>query len=236
MRRNWIKLYCDQTLRGSCFDELKPDERFIWFGFLLLAGDSVIDGKISLTENMGYTDEQIAALLKVDNELLRRAKKKMIKFEKIRVLENNVIEIINWKKYQSEYQRQKPYRESYNEKLQEKVTNESNKEKEIKKEKENRIENNNIKAEFEQEFEKLWKAWPAEGRAKKKYCRMKFIALCKKGLLKEFIKAQRGYIQFLEYQEKRRNFKQQCMYLSTFLNNWEEDKERYIGFEYRPRL
>ena len=40
MRRTWIKLFVDQTLRGTCFTELEPDERFVWFGFLLLAGDN----------------------------------------------------------------------------------------------------------------------------------------------------------------------------------------------------
>jgi len=121
LRRNWIKLYVDQTLRGSCFDELLPDERFVWFGFLLLAGDNACEGKISITEEIGYTNKQISKLLKCKKPLIERSIGKMIKVNKIKILKNNVIKIVNWRKYQSEYQRQKPYRDS-NEKLLDEVT------------------------------------------------------------------------------------------------------------------
>ena len=128
MRRNWIKLYVDQTLRGSCFCELLPDERFVWIGFLLLAGDNATEGKICITEKMGYTNEQLSELLKCESELIDRAIKKMIKFDKIKVVKSNVIKIVNWSKYQSEYNRQKKYRvtDSSNKKLHTKVTTESN--------------------------------------------------------------------------------------------------------------
>ena len=110
-RRTWIKLYVDQTLRGTCFSELDPGERFIWFGFLLLAGDSPWPGLITATEILGYTDEQLSCLLKVQSSLIKVAKRKLVKFEKIMVDENNKIKIINWKRYQSEYERQKPHRQ-----------------------------------------------------------------------------------------------------------------------------
>ncbi len=112
MRRNWIKLYVDQCLRGSMFDELRdPAERFVFFGILLLAGDSPIDGKVCLTAELGYNDEQIAALLKIDAGLMRRTKSKMEAADKIRVAKNNIIEVVNWAKYQSEYRRQLPHRD-----------------------------------------------------------------------------------------------------------------------------
>jgi len=51
-------------------DEMKdPAERFVWLGFLLLAGDSAYEGKIALTENMGYSDEQLGSMLKCDAAL-----------------------------------------------------------------------------------------------------------------------------------------------------------------------
>jgi hypothetical protein len=123
MRRNWIKIYVDQCLRGTMMDEMKdPGERFLWFAFLLLAGDSPYEGKIALTEDMGYTDEQLGSMLKCDPGLIQRAKKVMVKYDKIKVLKNNIIQIVNWKKYQSEYQRQKPYRSDDGQKLLRKVT------------------------------------------------------------------------------------------------------------------
>jgi len=111
MRRTWIKLFCDQTLHGTTFRELGPDERFVWLGFLLLAGDSPIDGKICIDHGVGFTDDQLAAMLKIPADLLTRAKLKCVEFEKIRIIEGGVIEIVNWGHYQSEYSRQKKYRQ-----------------------------------------------------------------------------------------------------------------------------
>ncbi|RXG62812.1 hypothetical protein ES695_20280 [Candidatus Atribacteria bacterium 1244-E10-H5-B2] len=128
-RRNWIKIYPEGFLRRTLFKELIPAERWVWIGFLCLAGDSAIDGKICLTEDMGYTDEQIAKLLDTDINLLRMSKKKMIKFEKISVDKNNVIQILNWNIYQSEYRRQRDYREEYKKRLQREVTTGSDNEK-----------------------------------------------------------------------------------------------------------
>jgi uncharacterized phage protein (TIGR02220 family) len=120
MRRTWVKFFVNQILRGSMFNELEIDERFVWFGFILLCGDSPCDGKICLTEDMGYTNEQIATLLKCDTELIDRSIAKLIEYDKIHILNNNIIEISKWKKYQSEYDRQKLYR---------KVTDKSDKKK-----------------------------------------------------------------------------------------------------------
>lgn len=128
-RRNWIKIYPEGFLRRTLFKELIPAERWVWIGFLCLAGDSAIDGKICLTEDMGYTDEQIAKLLDTDINLLRMSKKKMIKFEKISVDKNNAIQILNWNIYQSEYRRQRDYREEYKKRLQREVTTGSDNEK-----------------------------------------------------------------------------------------------------------
>lgn len=122
MRRNWIKLYVDQCLRGTMMDEMTdPAERFVWFGFLLLAGDSPFEGKIALTDGIGYTDEQLGGMLKCDMDVIISAKEKMIRHNKIKMLKNNIIEIVNWKRYQSEYQRQRPHRNPEFIKLRERI-------------------------------------------------------------------------------------------------------------------
>ena len=76
-----------------------------------------------------FTDAAISALSEERTGLIfvlwgnyAIAKKKMIKFEKISVDKNNVIQIVSWDIYQSEYQRQRDYRQ---EKLQRKVTTQS---------------------------------------------------------------------------------------------------------------
>jgi len=97
--------------------------------------------------------------------------------------------------------------------------------------------NKNLKEdEFDLLFEKLWKAWPSEGRFKKDDCRRKFNALVAAGKLEDYKATHKGYLQYLEIQEIERNFKQQPMHLSTFLNNWEGDKERYMNFRRKPPL
>jgi hypothetical protein len=101
--------------------ELDEPERYVWFGFLLLAGDCAHEGRICATENSGYTDIQLADLLKTDPELIKRAKKKFLKFCKIEINENGIILICKWHLYQSEYFRQKSYRV----KLQDEVTDSS---------------------------------------------------------------------------------------------------------------
>ena len=115
MRRNWIKLYVDQCLRGTMISELSAVQRWIWVGLLLMAGDSSEEGLIFLRKDengayVGYSDSTIAELLGVEVEDFLNATAKMIRYEKISVDKNKVIKILNWKKYQSEYQRQKPYR------------------------------------------------------------------------------------------------------------------------------
>ena len=122
-RRNWIKIYPEGFLRRTLYYEIpNPGERWAWIGFLCLAGDNALDGQISVTEGMGYTDEQLAKLLDINIKVLISAKEKMVKYEKISVDKNNVIQILSWKTYQSEYQRQRDYREEYKQKLQRKVT------------------------------------------------------------------------------------------------------------------
>jgi uncharacterized phage protein (TIGR02220 family) len=101
--------------------ELDPAERYVWFGFLLLAGDCAHEGLICATENSGYTDNQLAELLKADVVLVKAAKRKFLKYGKIEIDESGIIKIVKWHLYQSEYLRQKSYRV----KLQDGVTNSS---------------------------------------------------------------------------------------------------------------
>lgn len=83
-----------------------------------MAGDSVVDGSVCLSETLGYTNEQLADILGVDENVFAAALSKMAATGKIEIGPKNKISILNWKKYQSEYDRQKSYRS----KLQNKVT------------------------------------------------------------------------------------------------------------------
>jgi len=111
-RRTWIKIYCDNWLRGTLREET-AELRGIWTDILTLAGDSTYgdEGYIKLANNVGYTDEQIASILQLKDVITWEKTKKILKeTDRISILEGNVIRIVNWRKYQSEYMRQKPQR------------------------------------------------------------------------------------------------------------------------------
>lgn len=118
--RTWVKLFCDQWLSGSLREET-PELRGIWSDLLALAGSGKYGdtGQISLPNGVGFSDPQFVLLLKLSKYQWQKAKKRLILTERIAVNSSNVIRILNWRKYQSEYERQKPYR---NQKLQPEVT------------------------------------------------------------------------------------------------------------------
>ena len=108
-RKRWIKLWTQETLYGTTTRELEPAERWVWLGFLALAGDSVEPGTICAAPGVPWTDKQLSDVLKVSLAVLESAKTKMLNHEKITINEG-IIHISNWEKYQSEYDRTKKYR------------------------------------------------------------------------------------------------------------------------------
>lgn len=111
--RNWIKVFCDKWLSGSIRDE-QPDVRSVWIDLLILAGNGQFGdiGEIKLSNGVGLTDKQIAEILRISKALWRKAKQRFLLSQRIKITPKGAIVIINWSKYQSEYQRQKPYRKS----------------------------------------------------------------------------------------------------------------------------
>jgi len=139
-QRTWIKIFCENWLEGTLRNET-PELRGVWIDVLVLVGNLTYgdNGEIKLPGGIGLTDEQIAAIFNISYEKWMSNKEKLINTDRIVVLENNIIKINNWQKYQSEYQRQKFHRKklqpkvttkSYNQKLQAEVTVEKEKEKE----------------------------------------------------------------------------------------------------------
>lgn len=108
-RRRWIKLWTQETFYGTTTRELEPAERWVWLGFLALAGDSVEPGTICAAPGVPWTDKQLSDVLKAGPTILESAKTKMLNHGKITINEG-IIHISNWEKYQSEYDRTKKYR------------------------------------------------------------------------------------------------------------------------------
>ena len=100
VRRRWVKLWTQQTLHGTTSQELEPAERWVWCGFLCLAGDSPCPGTICVAEGVPYNDEQLARILRVDLRLLGSAISRMKAAGKIET-NGDGIHICNWEHYDS---------------------------------------------------------------------------------------------------------------------------------------
>jgi len=112
MRRTWIKLWIDESLRGSMIAELTPEQRWIFIGLLLLAGRSKTPGTIFNRNDefgvpFGYSNARLADELGVKSGSIPGALHRMILKNKITINKKGVINICNWTKYQSEYERQR---------------------------------------------------------------------------------------------------------------------------------
>lgn len=110
-RRRWIKLWINESLRGSIRIELTPAERSVWYDLLLMAGESRHPGVIEARAGKGYSLGTIAAWLIIPVELLKSTLDKCLEEGRIQI-NSGCIHIVNWDKYQAGYESQKSYRES----------------------------------------------------------------------------------------------------------------------------
>ena len=79
-------------------------------------------------------------------------------------------------------------------------------------------------------FEQFKQSYPPEAWEDTKYCKMKFMALCKKGKLDEFRKGCESYGNFMAM-EHTQGFKGRRWKSSkTFINNWEEWAEKKVQY------
>jgi len=110
--RTWIKVYCDKWLEGTLREET-PAIRSVWIDLLTLAGGGRYgdSGEIKLTNGVGYSDKQICEILAIKRSLWKKAKTRFLETDRIKITPRGAISIVNWSKYQSEYERQKQYRE-----------------------------------------------------------------------------------------------------------------------------
>lgn len=109
--RRWIKIWTQESLTGTLRFDFTPEQRGVWYDLLVLAGSCRLEGVIAAGPGSPYPHEWIAGMLNITLGLLEDTLKICEKSE--RITENGQgILIINWNKYQSEYERQKPYREA----------------------------------------------------------------------------------------------------------------------------
>lgn len=127
--RTWVKIFTDNWFEGTIRKE-SPLVRAVFVDLLALAGKTGDEGKIRLPgTTIGYTDLQLASILNIGVPEWVQSKDRLSNHpdsneNRISVTCENVIEILNWSRYQSEYSRQKGYRQ----KLHPRDTSKSNRE------------------------------------------------------------------------------------------------------------
>jgi hypothetical protein len=109
----WIRIWTEETVTGTTFQELDAAQRGIWFSLLVLAGRGPREGIVELRKGTGYAVEHLAQLLNVDLDLILPAISRLLEVKKVSLLPKNEpfppktirLKIRNWGKYQTEYQR-----------------------------------------------------------------------------------------------------------------------------------
>lgn len=101
----WIRLWIEETLKGTTFDELNLAERGGWFSLLILAGNSQTPGIIEIRKGKPYKLETLAELINCSVEELKTIIEKLVTVGKIKVLDDGRIQIVNWDKYQTHYEK-----------------------------------------------------------------------------------------------------------------------------------
>ena len=101
----WIRLWVDEVVKGTTFDELNLAERGLWWSLLLLAGQSLNPGIVEIRKGVKYTEETLASVVNCDPKSMRKYLKKLISVGKIDRLEDGRLQIINWQRYQTRYEK-----------------------------------------------------------------------------------------------------------------------------------
>ena len=87
---------------------MTPEQRSVWDDCLDLAESIPLTGTLCVAPKVLYTIEQLAAIFNTPEPVVRDALKE---FRHLGMLDE-VGRIVNWKKYQSEYERVKAWRHS----------------------------------------------------------------------------------------------------------------------------
>lgn len=117
-RRSWIKLWVNEWLTGTVRWQLTPQQRSMWADLLALAGNSRYPGIVCAGETNGVLDpfpmDYLCSVSRCSEADTRAAFDLFVAQGRIVINEAGVIQIVNWDKYQSEYQ-QKRQRRTYKE-------------------------------------------------------------------------------------------------------------------------
>lgn len=102
-------MYSEEWLYGS-IRKYAPETRAVWTDLQAMASKPPFCGKICISENIGYSFEQLAGLFNTPVDVFINAIDIFV-FEKyISISDNKIITLLDWEKYQSEYDRLRKYK------------------------------------------------------------------------------------------------------------------------------
>ncbi len=105
-KMKWIKLWTEESLKGSVIAELDATEKGIWFTLLLLAGSSLSPGVVEIAKGRAYpNDYLIDHYVRCDKEKFEETIRKLTQLGMIKILSDHRIKITNWNKYQTRYEK-----------------------------------------------------------------------------------------------------------------------------------
>lgn len=166
-RRNWIKLWTHEWLTGTVRWQLSTKQRSMWADLLALAGDSRFPGIVTPGEDagkfIGYPLGYFAGLFRCSEKEVSDAFNLFEQQTRIKFGEGREIYIVNWEKYQSEYQ-EKRQRKQYKQKSAQDHSNVRQNSAPVEPEVEVEVDKKEIRGERENLahalFEKFWIDYP----------------------------------------------------------------------------
>lgn len=101
----WVRLWVDEVIKGTTFSELTLAQRGLWWSLVLLAGDSLSPGIVECRKGEAYSLTHLSLVLNCDARTLKSALEKLVSVNKIAILKDKRMTIVNWKKYQTRYEK-----------------------------------------------------------------------------------------------------------------------------------
>lgn len=108
-KRRWIKLYPTESLQGSIRYQLTSAERGVWYDLMCFSSLCSNSGDISDRDGNPFPTSYIANRLNIQPSLLKNTLDKCKAEGRIKE-DDHGLHIVNWARYQSEYDRQKAFR------------------------------------------------------------------------------------------------------------------------------